>query len=1266
LAAPSVSIEPAVDSDRYTLLRPLGSGASGSVYLARDAETGAEVALKKLFRLDPKSVQRFKREFRSLTDLHHPNLVKIFDLQRASDAWFLTMEYVEGAVFEGQFDEASPDVRATREEQLDDSGTLFDSASLAHLLRLFHELASGIYALHRAGLLHRDLKPSNVLVAKEGRVVVLDFGLVRELDHHATQLTQDGTVAGTPAYMAPEQALGETLTEASDWYAFGVMLYESLAGSLPIDERDIGLLLQHKLRADPAPLHHRHLGVPRELTDLCMQLLSRSPERRPLGKQVLEVLAGLRGETVPREPTQTTELSVYPDTATLKQAKTARFVGRSAAVAQLAAALDRARSGHGTVISVRAGSGTGKTALIEHFLSEAEQAGPGAPLVLRSRCYEREAMPFKALDGVLDGLVHHLSKQDDVHVAHMLPSGFAELAQLFPGFQRLRPAQRLLRDHKPHPDATRTRRLAEQSLRELIERVAEHKPVVLWIDDVQWGDLDSAGVLRDWFAESSAAPLLLMLSYRSEELETSACLRALGPALLQRESEDRRGAIELDALGDDDVRELCAQRLPSDAPPELVTRIVAEARGNPFWVLQLLALAQAKLGRGELELDDIGLGELVMRASALLPPAARMLLDVMAVAGRPLLPQLALRAANIGQDGRTLIHSLQTLRLLRSPVVNGERLLEIYHDRVREAVQSSLDPTDRRRLHDRLLRVLEVSGRADADWLHELASGAEEDALALRYGLLAAERADKMLAFERAIELYQRCLKLTAAKQEQAPLWRKLAQVLTHSRRGAEAAEAYLAAAELVQPEEQLQLWQLAASHLLRTGRFEEGERLVQRTLAAHDESLPESELALYAAIGWERTRLALRSKAVTRRSAPVDTAAEPIRKGLMYAMFAVETQFYAPLRAALFQARAMRYGLDAGDPLLVARCLCMTATVSCLAGTPSAALRADEQLARAEGLLQELENQDLRSELYAARTVCAFLLAKMRLVLETSALANRHYETQRTGDERGDYYYLFAVQTARIGALEIFGQYKQADAELRQLLARAESTANVTAMLSATLARTMCEQALDRAHEAQPRLDRERQQLPSQGIGILHVLHLVAVMRVAAHTGQFDWAFVVMDSLWEACLTSPMRHGRMLRVLLHTARARLLLNRFVAEGRKGDPEQVVRTDQRALRSLKHLTVQNLQRHLHARIAYLRGDKAGAIAAIRQTLVEFGELGLQEKVAHEKYALGYLVGGDEGAQLIAAGRAESDALGVVNPLAILRANYPEIVIDYAL
>jgi len=242
--------------ERYELLRPLGEGGAGTVYAALDRETGARLALKTLTRMTPLSVLRFKREFRALADIRHHNLVRLYELEHAvAGGWFLTMELVDGVpLLHGVDDSAddSPEANRAREQAI---------------FERFHQLAQGVQAIHQAGMLHCDLKPSNVILEHGGRVVVLDFGLVREQGTSTAELSAHGTAAGTPAYMPPEQARGEALSAASDWYAFGAMLYEALSGFLPIEGRTAIQLIQRKLHED-APKLPQSAG-PRALKIAC-------------------------------------------------------------------------------------------------------------------------------------------------------------------------------------------------------------------------------------------------------------------------------------------------------------------------------------------------------------------------------------------------------------------------------------------------------------------------------------------------------------------------------------------------------------------------------------------------------------------------------------------------------------------------------------------------------------------------------------------------------------------------------------------------------------------------------------------------------------------------------------------------------------------------------------------------------------------------------------------------------------------------------------
>ncbi|MDB4983668.1 MAG: hypothetical protein JWM82_4420, partial [Myxococcales bacterium] len=244
---------------RFTVESRLGAGGFGVVYRARDAVRGRAVALKILRARDAAGIVRFKREFRALADLSHPNLVRLHELFVEDERVFFTMELCEGR----------PLAEALRAARAGESPADRRRRTAA----TFEQLVDGVMALHAERLLHRDLKPSNVLVTGDDRVVILDFGLATDLNDVGA--APDAGVCGTPAYMAPEQFLAGASSAASDLYAVGVMLYETLAGRLPW-EGELGGVVDAKAKAAP-PRPEGSVDAAAVLGDLCVALLAPEP-----------------------------------------------------------------------------------------------------------------------------------------------------------------------------------------------------------------------------------------------------------------------------------------------------------------------------------------------------------------------------------------------------------------------------------------------------------------------------------------------------------------------------------------------------------------------------------------------------------------------------------------------------------------------------------------------------------------------------------------------------------------------------------------------------------------------------------------------------------------------------------------------------------------------------------------------------------------------------------------------------------------------------
>src|SRR5262249_15635325 len=218
-AAP-VSVPPPVPEQfgRYRILKLLGGGAMGRVYLAHDTQLDRRVALKiPYIRPDdgPEILTRFYREARSAATLRHPHICPVYDVGESDGTPYLTMAFIDGP---------------TLGEVLRRQGPM----KQADAARMVHKLAGALEEAHAHGVIHRDLKPSNVMIDKRGEPVVMDFGLALRTDQDA-RLTSPGSVLGTPAYMPPEQVKGDlkTMGPGCDIYSLGVILYELLTGHLP-------------------------------------------------------------------------------------------------------------------------------------------------------------------------------------------------------------------------------------------------------------------------------------------------------------------------------------------------------------------------------------------------------------------------------------------------------------------------------------------------------------------------------------------------------------------------------------------------------------------------------------------------------------------------------------------------------------------------------------------------------------------------------------------------------------------------------------------------------------------------------------------------------------------------------------------------------------------------------------------------------------------------------------------------------------------------
>ncbi len=647
----------------FRLLKELGRGGMGCVYEAMHVKHQTRVALKTLPKVEGGALHRFKREFRSATEINHPNLIGLHTLQEDGGQWFFTMDLIEGVNF----------LNYVRPQ-----GALDESRLRAAL----PQLAAGVMALHGHGIIHRDLKPSNVMVNCEGKVIILDFGLVMELESNEYS-KNSALIVGTANYMAPEQAAAKAVTTSVDWYSVGVMIYQALTGKLPFSG-PLLKVLQAKQFLDPPPLPEE--GLPQDLVELCQRFLNRDPLKRP---NPLEIAKVLSSQAAMLSPTSSTSGHI--------------LVGRES---QLKALRDANQSLLETsqmlTVFVSGRSGEGKTSLVEHYLESLREQE--TVTVMSGRCYDRESVPFKALDSLIDTLASFLMTQSGEELALLIPRDIAMLARVFPVLQRVEviaKAPQVL----DQLDEQRLRRRAFVALRELFSRMSDCRPVILFIDDLQWGDSDSAEALFEVLRPPESPLIFFVGTFRSDEAASSPFLNKWHELQRKHDVPFPHQNVTVGPLTLDICIELVISLLQQDTDliRQRAQEFFEETKGNPLLLVELVGCFDPETASFQL----LPMHEVIDQKLRRLPGNARQLLDVVAISGQALSLEEASRSLGQSSLPILILTQMRNEHLVRLIGSEADPLVDTYHDRIRETVVDHMETGFRQTLHRTLAEVIE-------------------------------------------------------------------------------------------------------------------------------------------------------------------------------------------------------------------------------------------------------------------------------------------------------------------------------------------------------------------------------------------------------------------------------------------------------------------------------------------------------------------------------------------------------------------------------
>jgi len=595
-------------SGRYLVERFLGEGHRKRVYLARDTRLDRPVAigLIKIDELDAECRGRIEREVRAMAQLgEHPHAVNIYDVGQESGLFYIVCQYVAGGSLVQRL-QSAPNHRLPTEE----------------CLRIAEQLCLALEHAHDHGIIHRDITPGNVLLDEDGSAKLGDFGLAVAVEH--TRLTLEGMIVGTVAYMPPEQALGLAPDLRSDLYALGALLYELVTGRPPfLGDNAVAIISQHINTAPVAP-SWLDPNVSRPLEALILALLAKDPEMRPESaarvRKILREVASAPPETRDALPSQSNPLDGLAGGV---------FVGRESELERLRAGVDQALAGNLRILMLVGEPGIGKTRTAQELTTYARMRGAQT---LWGRCYEGEGVPaYRPWAQIIRDYVRNCDPQflrSDLGPAAVDASTLvSEIRERLP-------------DLPPPPplNAEDARFRLFEGIASLLRNASNRQPLAIVLDDLHWADKSSLLLLEFLAAELGPSRLLVVGTYREEDLRRHHPL----PTTLARLSRSQQSErVQLRGLAKEDVARFIDQTSHRKPPAALVEAVYRETEGNPFFVHEVVRLLTsdgrlqraAEIDSWHIEIPQ-GVREVVGQRLSHLSEACNDVLRVAAVLGR--------------------------------------------------------------------------------------------------------------------------------------------------------------------------------------------------------------------------------------------------------------------------------------------------------------------------------------------------------------------------------------------------------------------------------------------------------------------------------------------------------------------------------------------------------------------------------------------------------------------------------------------------------